>query len=648
LDKVQIRFLPDEVTIRRSTGTLLLDAAMDAGVFIPAACGGAGTCRQCKVKVLEGSVEAATTEKLDAAARAAGYVLTCQSRLVSNVTIEVPQAKVGRKVIPRDEAERMCVTASPMESPVVAEIDPMTERVRIQAPEPTYDDNVSDYERIVRTLKSDHNIPSVTADLEVLRELPGILRKEDWKITACMIVEDFPGSESKNHRIFKVLPGHLSTPPTALAVDIGTTSLWGELINLETGQVLARASRYNPQISMGDDVISRIIFALKKDGQEKLQKSVTRGLNEIIDELLAKSGLNTNSINYMVAAGNTVMTHLFLGLYPKFLRESPYVPVAQSVGPVPAALLGLNMPPRSTVMVFPGVASYVGGDIVSGVLASGMWDSDLMTLFIDIGTNGEIVAGNRELLITASCSAGPAFEGGGLAYGMRAAPGAIEGVLIDPETFEPMVRTIDAMPAMGICGSGIINIVSQMLKIGLLDQNGKFAENIDVPRIRMGRNGREYVISSENENGLGEDIVLSEVDLDNIIRAKAAMFSGYTCLLTKIGLTVDTLDRVIIAGAFGSFINIGHAITLGLLPDIAHDKFSFIGNSSLKGARLAAIDRRLFQKAGDLARTMMNVELSEDNSYMDNFMSALFFPHTCEELFPNVNLGARRVNRGRQ
>jgi len=289
--------------------------------------------------------------------------------------------------------------------------------------------------------------------------------------------------------------------------------------------------------------------------------------------------------------------------------------------------------------VFPGVASYVGGDIVSGVLANGMWQDDEMTLFIDIGTNGEIVAGNKDLLMTASCSAGPAFEGGGLEFGMRAAPGAIEGILIDPETFEPMIRTIDSKPALGICGSGIINIISQMLKIGILNQNGKYASDIKTPRIREGRSGLEYVICWAKQSGLNQDIVLTEVDLDNILRAKAAMFSGYTCLLDKIGLKVDALDRVIIAGAFGSFINLDHAVTIGLLPDIPREKFLFIGNSSLKGARLACIDRKLYRKSREIAHAMTNVELSEDPTYMDNFMAALFLPHTKSELFPSIQLG---------
>ncbi|MBI4962005.1 MAG: DUF4445 domain-containing protein [Desulfomonile tiedjei] len=638
MQKALVRFLPDDVIVESFVGELLLDVALDAGIFLPAACGGSGACGQCKIKVLEGSVDALKIDKVHAAARAEGFVLACQSRLTGDVTVEVPQAKVGRKVIPRDEAERMRLTAAPMESPIIPEYNPTIIRVLMELPRPKPDDNISDFERIIRTLRVNHDISAVTAGLDLLREMPFQVRQNDWKITACLQVDTCADSDEKVYRLGRIRPGHAVDPSVGLAVDIGTTSLWGELINLDTGEVMARGSRYNPQISMGDDVISRIVFALKKDGLEKLQQHVVKGLNEIIDETLSKTGLSMSSIDYMVAAGNTVMTHLFLGLYPKFLRESPYVPVAQNVESVPAGVLGLNLNPHAVIKVFPGVASYVGGDIVSGVLANGMWDSDEMTLFIDIGTNGEIVAGNRDLLMTASCSAGPAFEGGGLEYGMRAAPGAIEGILIDPDTLEPMIKTIDAKPAMGICGSGIINIISQMLKLGLLNQNGKYAAGLKTDRVREGKSGLEYVICRAPETGIKEDIVLTEVDLDNILRAKGAMFAGATCLLDKIGLSVDALDRVIIAGAFGSFINLDHAVTIGLLPDIPREKFTFIGNSSLKGARLAVVDRNLFERSKEIARAMTNVELSEDPSYMDNFMAALFLPHTRGELFPSVRL----------
>ena len=639
LERVRVRFLPDNVSVEAGTGDTILDTALEAGIFIPAACGGSGACAQCKVKIVEGPFEAQTAEKLKAEDRIQGYVLACQTRPLGDVTVEIPAAKVGRKVIPRDEAERMRATASPMESPIIPEIDPMALQVLVECPPPSSRDNTSDYERLTRTLKVDHGVSPIIASLDVLKELPSELRKGDWKVTACLGIEDTLDSAPPIYRLLRVRGGHTASRPTALAVDIGTTSLWGELVNLDSGEVLARASRYNPQISMGDDVISRIVFALKKDGLARLQQHVAKGINEIIEELIAESGQPRESICYMVAAGNTVMTHLFLGLYPKFLRESPYVPAAQYVAPVPASSLGLNMPGTSFVRVFPGVASYVGGDIVSGVLANGMFESEQMTLFIDIGTNGEIVAGNKDLLMTAACSAGPAFEGGGLEFGMRAAPGAIEGILIDPETHEPMIKTIDAKPALGICGSGIINIISQLLKVGILNQNAKYDQNFHSKRVRQGRSGYEYVICWAGESGIGKDIVLTEADLDNILRAKGAMFSGYSCLLSKIGLDINDLDRVIIAGAFGSFINLDHAVTIGLLPDIDRSKFSFIGNSSLKGARLAAIDRTLFERSKEIARSMTNVELSEDPTYMDNFMAALFLPHTRAELFPSVRLG---------
>jgi uncharacterized 2Fe-2S/4Fe-4S cluster protein (DUF4445 family) len=640
LDTAKVRFLPDDIPVEASVGQTILDVALDAGVFIRAACGGSGGCGQCKVKIVAGSVDAEHTDKIDPLDREEGYVLACQSTLTGDIEVEVPIAKVGRKVIPRDEADRMRQTATPMESPVKPEINPMVSRVFVEAPKPSSEDNINDFDRILRTLKKDYDVASVTANLEFIRDLPVQAREGDWKLTAYLQVEDIPAPEGDAFRLRGVLAGHVKEPPTALAVDIGTTSLWAELINLDNGEALARASRYNPQIAMGDDVISRIVYALKRDGLEKLQSQVVKGLNELVDETLEKSGASRESVSYMITAGNTVMTHLFLGLYPKFLRESPYVPAAQHTSPIRARVIGLDLPPHVFVRVTPGVASYVGGDIVSGVLANGMSDSDEMTLFIDIGTNGEIVAGNKDLLMTASCSAGPAFEGGGLEHGMRAAPGAIEGILIDPDTFEPMTRTIDAKPPLGICGSGIINIISQMLKLGILNQNGSFAQDLDTDRIREGTSGFEYVISRAPETGIDKDIVLTEVDLDNIARAKGAMFAGYTCLLAKIGLSVNDLDRVIIAGAFGSFINLDHAITIGLLPDIDRDKFSFIGNSSLKGARLSVIDRDLFHRSREIAGAMTNVELSEDPSYMDNFMAALFFPHTRAELFPSVKLKA--------
>ncbi len=323
LEKALVTFLPDDVTYEARLGDALLDAALNAGVFVPAACGGAGACGRCKVKVVQGSLDTTDLEKMSQQERAEGYVLACRSHLTGEITVEVPRARTVRKIIPRDEAERMRVTAAAMESPVTPEINPMSLRLFLEPSPPTAEDNVNDLERIVRTLKVNHGITRLKADLEVVRGLPVDARAEAWRLTASLWPDEISDSGECAYKLFRCSAGHQSVAPTAVAVDIGTTSLWGELIDLETGTVLARASRYNPQISMGDDVISRIIFALKKDGLDKLQQQVVAGINEIIDEILSKSKLGRESIQYLVAAGNTVMTHLFLALYPKFLRESP-------------------------------------------------------------------------------------------------------------------------------------------------------------------------------------------------------------------------------------------------------------------------------------------------------------------------------------
>jgi uncharacterized 2Fe-2S/4Fe-4S cluster protein (DUF4445 family) len=292
---------------------------------------------------------------------------------------------------------------------------------------------------------------------------------------------------------------------------------------------------------------------------------------------------------------------------------------------------------------FPLVARYVGGDIVSGVLSSGMYQRKELTLYIDIGTNGEIVVGNADWLMTASCSAGPAFEGGGLRCGMRATAGAIERFHINPDTLEPMIVTIDKVKAKGICGSGAINILAEFLETGVLDQNGKFNRTCSTKRIRKGQDGFEYVLAYKEETGAEEDVIITEADIDNLIRAKAAMFAGYQCLLSKLDLTFKDLEKVIIAGAFGDFIDLDKAITIGLLPEMPQERYVFIGNGSLLGAKLISLSNELLDDGERIARKMTNIELSEDHSFMDKYMAGMFLPHTDGALFPEVS---KRIKSG--
>ena len=337
-----------------------------------------------------------------------------------------------------------------------------------------------------------------------------------------------------------------------------------------------------------------------------------------------------------MAAGNTIMSHLLLAIDPKFIREAPYVPTCSTFPLTRAAALGVYAHPSVRLFLYPSVASYVGGDIIAGVHACQMYKSPKLTLFIDIGTNGEIVVGNEEWMVCAACSAGPAFEGGGIKHGMRANSGAIENFHIHPETLEPMIITIDRIKPCGICGSGLISIVSELLEAGVIDQQGKFRRNLDHPRIREGEDGYEYVLAWPKDSLMGEDIVITEVDLDNLIRAKGAMYAGYVTLLESVGMTFADLDRVILAGNFGAYIDLERAICIGLLPDIDRDKFFYLGNGSLLGCQISLIDHRRFRERAMVSSVMTNMELSENPQFMSHYMAALFLPHTDMALFPSV------------
>ena len=353
--------------------------------------------------------------------------------------------------------------------------------------------------------------------------------------------------------------------------------------------------------------------------------------------LLKRHQLSVEEISHMTVAANTTMTHLFYGIDPKYIRLAPYTPTAGRIPAVRARDLGLEVPEHVHIFSVSSVSSYVGGDIVAGVLASGIYNDSKLTLFIDIGTNGEIVIGNQQWLACAACSAGPAFEGGGIRFGMRATSGAIEDASINPETYEPMIITIDKVKPKGICGSGLINILAALMDAGVVLPNGKFRDDLATPRIRLGEEGREYVLATAPDTQGGQDITLSEADIDNLMRAKGAMFAGYLTLLENVGLKLADLEQVILAGAFGNFINIDNAITIGLLPDLPRDRYQFVGNASLLGATLLAFSRDLLAEERRVAEMMTNFELSETPGYMNQYIAALFLPHTQMEYFPTVS-----------
>lgn len=635
----------------------MLKAAMEAGIYIQASCGGEGVCGKCRVLIEKGEVESPRGPKLSEEDFQKGIRQACQTRILSDLEVRIPvESELDKRFIARAR-ERISagrkVSHQELESLVLGWcFNPALHKHYVEMEPPTIKDNRSDLSRVLLAMKKHYGMESISVDSRLLKKLPFILRAEGWRATATLVqtrVESQLGEYqlrgSRRPKLINLEPGDTTQEHFSIVLDIGTTSVWGQLLDLNKRQTLAEASDYNSQIRYGDDVISRIVYSQRPGGLKQLQESVVGTINGIIRELVDKSGVNLARVSHMTAAGNTIMTHLLLGLDPKYLRESPYTPVANFIPPVRASNLGIEVGEHVHLYTFPSVASYVGGDIVSGVLGSGIYQRKPLTLYIDIGTNGEIVIGNSEWLVTAACSAGPAFEGGGIKHGMRATSGAIEDFRIHPQTFEPMLLTIGMVKPKGICGSGLINMVAEFLEAEMISPNGKFNTDLPSQRIRPGSDGMEYVLAYREDTATGADMVITEVDIDNLMRAKAAMYAGYVTLLQSVGLSVGNLEQVVIAGAFGSFIDVERAITIGLLPELPLDRFLFIGNGSLLGARLISFCNEILDDGERISRMMTNIELSESPAFMDNYVAAMFLPHTNSAEFPGVNQRLADKNR---
>jgi uncharacterized 2Fe-2S/4Fe-4S cluster protein (DUF4445 family) len=629
-NRCTIHFKPDDINIIVDKGTNLMEAAVAAGVHINASCGGAGVCGTCNVLIKNGKVKSTKTNKVSNEDYEKGIRQACQSKILTDLIIEIPvESRLEKAVLARESGN----IATESSTAIVKEwhFNPSVKKYHVELPIPTMQDNASDLHRLLRGIKQQYKFDPISLDFEVLRKLSHVLRGSDWCVTVTII------HDGNNFIITNIEPGDSRTKHYTLAFDIGTTAVRGQLIDLNRGKVLTHSIDYNRQISYGEDIISRIAWSQKTDGLKRLQKAVVATINDLIKEMTDTTNIESKDISHMVVAANTVMVHLLLGLDPKYLRLSPYVPTISNSPLVKANSLGINLGEHVNIYSVPAVASYVGGDIVSGILGTGIHQNTAMTLYIDIGTNGEIVIGNSDLMVTASCSAGPTFEGGGIKHGMIATSGAIEDFKVNPTTLEPVISTIDNAKAKGICGSGLINIAAALLKVGIITQNGKFDTEISTTRIRQGDDGYEYVIMPDSETQIDKDIVITEIDLDNLIRSKAAMYAGYKTLLKSINSEHIEIDRVIIAGTFGNKINIENAIAIGLLPDLPRDKFIFIGNGSLLGARLISFSNDLVGDCERVAAMMTNIELSDNVDFMSNYMAALFLPHTNINEFPSMD-----------
>jgi uncharacterized 2Fe-2S/4Fe-4S cluster protein (DUF4445 family) len=635
-----VKFDIVETPCQVPTGTLISEAAHLAGVEIGQPCGGQGRCGRCTVQVLSGTVRRRSALRLSNEDIEAGFALACQTVIEGDVSILIPpQEKIERRLT----TDRVAAEVTPPFG-YNPDLDQTMRRVVLRMQPPHLDDQTDDLSRLLTAFRQQSGLTQIDVSISTLRQLGNTLRLADWEVTTVVEILGSPISGQLKERMVAILPRLVfeDEPLWGIAVDIGTTTVTLWLVDLMTGEVYAQVAEYNGQIARGEDVISRIIYSSKDGGLQEMQTRVLETINTLVEQACKRANADPTEIIKACVAGNSTMAHLFLAIPAAQIRLSPFITVANHMPPIRASEIGLHIHPEATVDCLPGVASYVGADISAGVYASGMDDTEKLSLFIDIGTNGEIVLGDREWLMTCACSAGPAFEGAGVLHGMRATRGAIEEVWVassnSPHPYEPTYRVIGGGKARGICGSGLISTLAELFITGVVDKAGHINLNLSTinPRIRSGEHGAEYVIAWAPETDQGQEVVITDVDIDNLKRAKAAIYAGFKILAESASVPLELVEQFLIGGSFGKYINVEKAIQIGLLPDISWDRFQFLGNTSIRGAYFALLDWKAREKIADIASRMTYIELSSDNSFFEAFTSALFFPHTDLASFPSV------------
>jgi len=637
MPEFKVTFLPEEKEIEVERGVTLLEAAERADIHLNSLCGGEGLCGECRLQVLSGNARADkhaigffSKDEIEE-----GYVLACQTEVEDNLKVMVPaksRTEEERIVtegtqVSYSEPEKVVLHKRPYDP--ASFFEPLVSKAYLELPAPTLEDNASDIERIVRELRKRARYPSFEISLACLQNLTDKLRRHQWKITATYARHNSIG------RILQIEGGDTTNQNYGLAIDVGTTTVVVQLINLLNGKVIGVEANLNLQARYGEDVISRMVFACGRGSLHPLHKAIVVNINNLTQNLSRRKGIDTNNITAIVAAGNTTMSHFILNLMPCSIRLEPYVPTATIYPQILAREIGIEVNPQGILEVMPGVASYVGGDIVAGVLACGLADRAQTKCLIDVGTNGEIVIGNNEWMVCCSASAGPAFEGGGARCGMRGAKGAIQKVTI--EDGKVAYETIGESKPRGICGSGFIDIIYELVRNRIIGQDGKFNLSSNDQRLIAEGDDPKYILAYAEETETGEAITISQSEISNLIKSKGAVFAAIKSLMDYVGLTFEQLDTIYVAGGFGSSLDIPKAIAIGLLPDIDARRIQFIGNSSVMGARMALLSAPAFDKALDISKKMTNIELSNYPPFMNEFVAALFLPHTDRKLFPSVD-----------
>ncbi|MGB8308505.1 MAG: ASKHA domain-containing protein [Methanoregula sp.] len=618
-----VTFLPSYHKIEAPRGTTILDAAQRAGINMNVVCGGIGKCGKCVVYVQSGKAEFDkqkfgrffTEEELKK-----GACLACVTTIQGDLQVIIPESTLIQE-------QKILVEGTEME----IEFHPSVKKYYVELQPPTLADPSPDLSRLLWGIQKRGGpvAEKMYAPLEVMRKIPALLRHSDWKVTGTIAL--VPGG----YRLIDIQENDTSHRLFGAAVDLGSTTVVVYLWDLITGKITAVASNYNKQISCGEDILARVNYA-QKNGIAKLQTLAVESINAALTSAANSAGIDREDIYEVVVAGNTVMTHMMLGIDPGYIIKEPYVPVVQRALSVAAARIGITCNDNCGLFAFPAVSDFIGGDIIADILACGMSEKDDISLLVDIGTNFEVVLGNRDWMFSCAGAAGPALEGGEVLFGMRANPGAIDKISIDPVTLKPVYSTINSIKPRGITGSGLIDILAELLTAGVIDRTGRINTEYENPRIRTGVHFPEYVIAFAKETDIGKDIVITENDIKNLIMSKASIHAACVTLMKEAAVTRFDIATIYFAGAFGNYINKKNATTVGLIPEIDLDRIKNIGNGAVAGANLALINRRQRKLLDGIAGRIAYIELNAEPSFMDEYTSSAFLPHTDLSLFPGV------------
>ncbi len=619
-----VTFYPQNKTVKAAEGTTLLEAVSGANITINNLCGGDGICGRCKMIVRKGKVHGQVSPKLTREEIQRGFVLACQTLVRSDLVIDIPEETWAKeKIIADEDADRFRDFKPELTYKKEYSPSPLVTKVYLELLNPSLANNVADQQRVSEAIAKKLQIGPAQMGLKIIKTLPEILRKNDYRITATV------GLRKHLAEIMNIEGGNTEDRNYMVVVDMGTTTIVAHLVNANTIKTIDAKACFNSQGIYGREVTGRMISAEKK-GTGELQKLLIEDINKLILGLANDNKISLKDITAVVCAGNTAMSHFLLGLPTENIRRTPYIPSSVEPPPLRAVEVGIEINPRGLLYSLPGISGWVGSDITAGILATEMHEKEELSLLLDIGTNGEIVIGNKEWLVSCSASAGPAFEGANEECGMRAEKGAVEKVYARDGRI--LYDTIGNAPPSGICGSGIIDLVSVLLNEGIIDRSGKFIDSGSGEVINFNEVKR-FILVDGNESQNRKTIYITESDIENIITAKAAIFAALKILMMRLELSFSDIRHFYIAGAFGNYIDIENAVNIGLIPDIPRERIEFVGNTSIEGAKIVAFYKEAFYKIVAIRKSTTYYDLMGADDYIEEFRKALFLPHTDIEIF---------------